>query len=151
MEIQALKLFVPEDEINRLLAEHLPPDVPVRKLAVRLTPDGVRVSGEYPTAFLNVGFDTLWKLDVVGGQIDVQLADLHVSGFPATMLRGMIFKMMKDNAPREPGVSVEGEALRIDLEQFLASKRLPLKVNLRRVVCGIGNLVVEAGTDGLLA
>jgi hypothetical protein len=151
MEILALKLFVPEDDINRLLAEHLPKDVPVRKLSVHLTADGVRVAGEYPTAFLNVGFETLWKLSVVGGQVDVQLGDIRVSGFPATILRGVIFKVLKENAPREPGVTVEGESLRIDLEQFLVSKRLPLKVNLLNVVCSAGSLVIEAGTEPILA
>jgi hypothetical protein len=151
MEILALKLFVPEDDVNRLLAEHVPKDVPVRKLNVRLTPEGVRVAGEYPTVFMSVAFETLWKLAVVAGRLDVQLGDLKVSGFPAAMLRGVIFKMLKESAPREPGLSVEGESLQIDLEQFLAAKGLPLKVNLRDVVCSVGNLVIEAGTGGVVA
>src|SRR6516164_10905187 len=99
MEILAMKLFVPEDDVNRLLAEHVPKDVPVRKLNVRLTPEGVRVAGEYPTVFMSVAFETLWKLAVVAGRLDVQLGDLKVSGFPAAMLRGVIFKMLKESAP----------------------------------------------------
>lgn len=148
MEIQSLKLFVPEDAVNKLIAEHLPKDVPVKKLRVRLTPEGVRVQGEYPTAFMNVGFETLWSVAVAGGQLETRLTDIKVSGFPATMLRGVMFKVLKESAPREPGLAVDGETLRIDPEQFLAAKGLPLKVNLRRVVCGEGNLVVEAGADG---
>ena len=151
MEIQALKLSVPEDAVNRLLAEHLPKDVPVQKLAVRLTPEGVRVQGEYPTVFMKVAFESLWTLGVTAGQLEARLADVKVSGIPATMLRGVIFKVLKENVPNEPGISVEGETLRVDVDRALAAKGLPLKVNLRGVVCGAGNLLIEAGTDGIVA
>jgi hypothetical protein len=151
MELLALKLLVTEDDVNRLLAEHLPADVPVRKLAMRLTPDGVRVQGEYPTVFLNVAFDSLWTLAVVGGRIEVRLGELKVSGFPATMLRGVIFKVLCENTGREPGLTVEGETLRIDLEAFLAAKGLPLKTNLQGVACAPGSLVIEAGAQPVLA
>jgi hypothetical protein len=147
MEILALKLFASEDDVNRVLADHLPKDIPVRKLNVRLTPEGVQVAGEYPTVFMSVAFETVWKLSVVAGRLDVQLGDLNVSGFPAAMLRGLIFKMLKDSVPGEPGLSVDGESLQIDLEQFLAAKGLPLKTNLQDVVCSVGSLVIEAGTE----
>jgi hypothetical protein len=147
MEIQALKLLVTEDSVNRLVADHTPKDVPVQKLVVRLTPEGVRVQGEYPTVFMKVAFESLWTLAAAAGQLEVQLADVKVSGFPATMLRGVIFKMLKESVPREPGLSVEGETLRISIEQFLAAKGLPLKANLRGVVCSLGSLVIEAGTQ----
>lgn len=147
MEIQALKLLVPEDALNRLLAEHLPKDVPVQKLAVRLAPEGIRVQGEYPTVFMKVAFESLWALGVVAGQVEARLVDVKVSGIPATMLRGVIFKVLKENVSDEPGIAVEGETLRIDVDRVLAAKGLPLKVNLRSVVCGAENLVVEAGTD----
>jgi hypothetical protein len=151
MEIQALKLFVPEDALNRLVAEHLPKDVPVQKLAVRLTPEGVRVQGEYPTVFMNVAFESLWTLAVAAGQVEARLAEVKVSGFPATMLRGVIFKVLNENLPREPGISVEGETLRVDVERVLAGKGVPLKVNLRGVLCSFGSLVVTAGSDGVVA
>jgi hypothetical protein len=151
MEILALKLFVPEDTVNRLLTEHLPKDVPVRKLTIRLTPEGVRVHGEYPTVFLNVAFESLWAIAVVGSQLEVRLAEIKVSGFPATMLRGLIFKMLKESAPREPGLTIDGEILRIDPEQFLAAKGLPLKLNLRGVLCSLGSLVIDAGPESTLA
>jgi hypothetical protein len=150
MEILALKLLVPEDAVNALLAERLPPGVPVRKLAVRITPEGVRVQGEYPTVFMSVAFETLWSVAAAGGVLELRLADLKVSGFPATMLRGLIFKVLKESTGKEPGLSVEGETLRIDLDRFLAAKGLPLKSNLRGVLCGVGSLVVEAGPDTVL-
>jgi hypothetical protein len=145
MEILVLKLSVTEVDVNRLLAEHLPKDVPVKKLAVQLTTAGVRVQGEYPTVFMNVGFDTVWSLAVAGGLLEVRLADLKVSGFPATMLRGLIFKELKHSVPSEPGLSVVDETIQIDLQQFLNAKGLPLKITLQDVICGQGNLVVTAG------
>jgi hypothetical protein len=146
MEIQALKLLVPEDVVNRLIAEHTPKDVPLQDLAVQLSPDGVHVQGKYPTMFMKVAFETVWAVTVMSGQLEVRLADVKVSGFPATMLRGLIFKMMKESTDREPGLSVEGETLRVDIEQFLAAKGLPLRVNLTNVRCGPGSMVIEAGT-----
>jgi hypothetical protein len=147
MEIQALKLLVSEDTVNRLVAEHTPKDLPVQKFAVSLTPEGVRVQGEYPTVFMKVAFESMWTLAVRGGQLEVSLAEVKVSGFPATMLRGVIFKILKEYIPREPGLTIEGETLRINIEQFLAAKGLPLQVNLRGVVCGLGRLVIVAGTE----
>jgi hypothetical protein len=145
MEILALKLFVAEDDLNRLLTEHLPKDVPVQKLIIRLTPEGVRVHGEYPTVFMKVAFESLWTLAAVAGQLEVRLADVKVSGFPATMLRGVIFKMLKESTTKEPGLTVDGETLRINLDAFLAAKGLPLKVNLREVLCSVGSLVIASG------
>jgi hypothetical protein len=146
MEIQALKLFVPEDVVNQLIAEHTPKDVPLQDLKVHLTPEGIRVQGKYPTMFLKVAFESLWAIAVVNRQLEVKLADVQVSGFPATMLRGLIFKMMKDATAREPGLTVDGETLRINIEEFLAAKGLPLTVNLTNVRCSPGSLVIEAGT-----
>src|SRR5271168_3694398 len=116
MEIQALKLFLSEDSVNRILTERLPKDVSVDKLRVHLVPEGVRVQGEYPTVFMNVAFETLWSIAVAAGQLELRLADVKVSGFPATMLRGVIFKVLKESIAREPGLTVAGETLRIDLD-----------------------------------
>lgn len=146
MEILALKLLVSEEAVNRLLAEHVPKDVDVRNLRVRIVPEGVRVLGEYPTVFLNVAFETLWTIVVADGQIEVRLADVKVSGFPATMLRGVLFKVIRDVAARQPGVSVQEDALRIDLDAALIAHGLPLKVNLRGVLCSAGSLAVAAGS-----
>jgi hypothetical protein len=146
MEILALKLSVTEVDVNRLIAEHAPKDLPVQKLLVSLTPEGVRVQGEYPTVFMNVAFESLWALSVAAGKLEVCLADVKVSGFPATMLRGIVFKMLKESASEDPGLTVDGETLRIDLEQFLSAKGLPLAANLRNLRCGTGELMIEAGT-----
>jgi hypothetical protein len=144
MEILALRLFVPEDEVNALLTRHLPPDVGVNKLTVRLTPEGIHLSGEYPTVFMKVAFETLWAVGVRDGRLEARLANVKVAGLPAAMLRGVLMKVLQD-AAREPGVSVDGESLLVSPEEFLLAKGLPLRVNLTEVVCSLGSLLVRSG------
>ena len=146
MELLALKLFVTEDDVNRLLAEHLPRDVGVENLRVRLTPDGVHVEGDYPTSFLKVAFETVWALAVAGGRLEARLASIKVAGVPATLLRGVLLKALED-AARRPGVRVEGESVLVDGEEILKEKGIPLRLNLREVLCSVGSLVLRAG-DG---
>lgn len=145
MEILALKVFVSEDEVNTLLARHLPPDLGVEKPTVRITPEGIHLVGEYPTVFMKVAFETLWVVAVHSGKLEARLAQVKVAGLPATMLRGVLFKVLQD-AAREPGVSVEGESLLVDGEAFLLAKGIPLRLNLTEVVCSLGSLLVRAGS-----
>jgi hypothetical protein len=146
MELLALKLFVAEGDVNRLLAEHLPGDVGVENLRVRLTPEGVQVLGDYPTVFLKVAFETLWAVGVAGGRLEARLASVKVAGVPATLLRGVLMKALED-AARRPGVAVEGESVLLDADAFLRAKGIPLSLNLKEVLCSLGSLVVRAGTD----
>src|SRR5229473_73951 len=92
MEIQSLRLFLSEQEANELVARHLPPDTPVKKVCVRVTPDGIRVSGEYPTLLANMPFDTHWRLAVVDGRVEVRLVSLEAGGFSVTAFRGFILR-----------------------------------------------------------
>ena len=147
MEIQALKLLVPEDAVNRLVAEHAPKDVPVQKLVVRLTPEGVRVQGEYPTVFMKVAFDSL--VDANGGRGTARSAagGSEGVGFPRNNAAGRDLQDAQGiRARSDPGLTVDGDTLRINIDQFLAAKGLPLKVNLREVLCRLGSLLIEAGS-----
>jgi hypothetical protein len=145
MEIQALKLFVTEEEINDLLTKFLPPDLPVQDLVVRLTPDGVVVQGVYPTLLVKMAFETLWEVTAAGPEVEARLANVKVAGLPAGKLRGLLVKMIRDAAAPEPGVRVQDESLRVDLEEALRAKGLPLQVNFTAVRCSLKSLVLEAG------
>jgi hypothetical protein len=145
MEIQALKLFVTEDEINDLLAKYLPPDLPVQDLRVRLTPEGVVVQGIYPTLLVKMAFETLWEITAAGPEVEARLANVRVAGLPAGKLRGLLVKLIRDAAAREPGVRVRDESLSVDVEEALRAKGLPLRVNFTAVRCSLNSLVLEAG------
>src|SRR4051795_6060323 len=133
MDIQALKLFVTEDEINDLLAKFLPPDLPVQRLSVRLTPEGVVVQGVYPTLLVKMAFETLWEITAAGPEVEARLANVKVAGLPAGKLRGLLVKLIRDATAHEPGVRVRDETIRLDVAEALRSKGLPLQVSFTSV------------------
>jgi hypothetical protein len=145
MEIHSLKLVVAEDEINQLLTEHLPADVPVEKMRVRLAEEGVYLSGEYPALMVKVPFETRWELAVAGGVVRLRLATISVVGVPAGLLRGFLLKSLKETTADEPGVRVCEDSVEIDVEAMARAKKVTLKANLTAMRCGTGGLVIEAG------
>jgi hypothetical protein len=148
MEILSLKLALSDDDVNGLVARHLGGDLPVRDLKVRLTPEGARVSGAYAVAFFNVRFDTLWALSVRGREVAARLADLHVAGAPAAIVRGTLLEVLAANLEREEGLRVEEETVLVDLDVLLGRLGLVGRTNLTAVRCEAGRVVVEGGTAG---
>jgi hypothetical protein len=149
MEIQSLKAWVSEDDLNGIIARNLSGDDSVRDLRVRVLPEGVRVSGAYRVAFFNVHFDTLWALTLKGREVAARLADLSVAGAPAGMVRGTLLEMLAANVGREEGARVEGDSIVIDPDALLGRFGVVARTNLRAVACETGRIVVEAGTPGV--
>ncbi len=148
MEVLALKFAVTEEDVNGLLARHLGADQPVRDLKVSLTPQGARVTGAYPVAFFSVKFDTLWALSVRGREVAARLAELHVAGAPAGIVRGTLLEMLAAQIEQEEGLRVEGEALLVDPDRLLGRLGPTVRTNLTAVRCEAGRVVVEGGTPG---
>src|SRR4051794_37967801 len=103
MEIESLKVWLSEDDLNGVIARNLRDDESVRDLRVRVLPEGARVEGAYRVAFFNVRFDTLWALSVRGREVAARLADLSVAGAPAGVVRGTLLEMLAANLAREEG------------------------------------------------
>jgi hypothetical protein len=145
MDIQALKVFISEQELQDLVHQNQPPDTPVKNITVRVTPDGVRVAGEFPTMMMNMSFESVWKPDVADGKVTVHLTHLTAAGFPATMLRPLVLGALKD-AIKEPFVQVVDEAVVVDLHELVREQKLPLPVTflLKSVHCIDGGVVAEA-------
>jgi len=146
MDIQALKVFISERELQDLAVQNQPAEAPVKNITVRVTPDGVHVAGEFPTMMMNMSFDSLWKPDVRDGKLTVHLAHLTAAGFPATMLRPLVLGALKD-AIKEPFVQVVDEAVVVDLQEFVREQKLPVAVTfvLQAVRCVEGGVVAEVG------
>jgi hypothetical protein len=146
MEIQALKVFISEQELQDLAVQNQPPETPVKNLTVRVTPDGVRVAGEFPTMMMNMSFESVWKPDVADGKITIRLAQLTAAGFPATMLRPLVLGALKD-AIKESFIQVAEDAVVVDLHEFVREQKLPVPVTftLQAVRCVDGGVVAEAG------
>jgi hypothetical protein len=146
MEIVSLKLWLSEEDLNKLIAKHTPPDQPIRDLQVKLHPEGVRVTGAYPVTFFNVRFDTLWALSVQAGRLVAHLAELKVAGAPAGLVRGMLMEMLGAQLEEEEGVRVEGENIVVDPDALIGRLGLTGRTNLTAVRCEAGRIVIEAGT-----
>jgi hypothetical protein len=145
MEILALKLFLTEGEINGLIQKFLPEPGAVENLRVRLTPEGVVVQGDYPTLLVKMAFETLWEVGVAAGEVEARLTSVKVAGLPAGMLRGVLLKVLRDVTAGEAGLEVQDETVRVNVEEMLWAKGLPVRVRLTAVRCSIGTLVIEAG------
>jgi hypothetical protein len=145
MEIQTLRLSIAEEEINALWVEFGPEDPPVENVRVRLTPEGIVVLGDYPMMLMRMAFQTLWEVKGYGSMIEARLASVQVSGLPASMLRGVLLKTLRDTIAQQPGVRVEEESILFDLSQHPALQKLRLKINLTGVHCVPEELVLEAG------
>jgi hypothetical protein len=142
VEIQALKLLVTEQDLNLLVARALTDVQPVRDVQVRLTPEGIGVSGIYPTALLKVQFDTLWQPFVVGGRLAARLTDLKVVGFGGNILRKVLLGILADAAKLEDALQVDGDTVLFDLDRAVARHGLPARTNLTAVQCQEGTLLL---------
>src|SRR5579884_4438534 len=114
MEIRALELTVTDEDLTHELAEHLPRHAEVKDLRIRVTPEGVRVAGVYPTLMLAVSFETLWTVAVVDGVVEARLASIQVAGWQTPgPLRAVIWGMVRDAIPAQPGIEVGDDAVRV--------------------------------------
>ena len=144
MEIHALHVTVTEADVNELLRRHLPPDLGVEDLRVRLSPDGIHVSGVYPF-FISVKFETVWQPTVEAGKAVVHFARFKAMGVPGNIFKSAILKMVSDAAREHPWVMVNGETVVADLDQACAKYAVNAKTHLRSIIVQAGTLTVEAG------
>jgi hypothetical protein len=145
MEIQTLKLFLTEEEVNGLARRFAPDTGSIENLRIRLTPEGVVVQGEYPTMVMRVRFETLWEPQGAGPEVVARLATVRVSGLPAKLLRGALLKMIRDAVGEQIGVRVGDDGVRVHLEEIARAHGLPLRINVTAVRCSIATMVIEAG------
>ena len=145
MDIQSLRVFVSEAELQDLALKLQPLEAPVKNLTVRVTPEGVQVSGE-ATVMMTLPFESLWLPTVVDGQVVVQLVNLNAAGFPATLFRSLVLSMLKD-AVKEPFITTTEEAIVVDVQEFIRREKLPiaLRFEVQAVRCVQGGIFAEAG------
>jgi hypothetical protein len=146
MEIHALKLLITEHDLNAIAGRALAKEEQVREVRLRLLPEGLHVSGVYPTPFMSVRFETLWEPAVRAGKIGIKLVSVKALGLPVSMLRAAIMTALADVAGKGNGLHVEGDQLLFDPDQLLASHGLIGRTNLTMVRCEVGLLVIEASS-----
>jgi len=144
MEIQALRVLVTEQDLNELIRRYAPPDQPVEDLQVRLSTEGIHITGQYPF-FISVKFETVWEVGVVNGLAAVRLAKFKAMGVPGNIFKSAIMKVIEDAARKESWVRVSGDQVLADLEVACAKYAVPAKLRLKAITARPGELVVEAG------
>src|SRR5579864_5342126 len=110
MEIHSLHILLTEQDLNDLAKKHMPRDLPVEDMRLRLSAEGVHVSGTYPF-FINVKFETVWHLSASQGKAVAQLTKFRAMGVPGNIFKSAIMKMVQDIAKHEPWVHVDGDQL----------------------------------------
>jgi hypothetical protein len=149
MEIHALKLLVTEHDLNAIAVRALAKEEQVREVRLRLLPEGVQVSGVYPTPFMTVRFETLWEVAARLGKIAARLVSVKALGLPVGMLRTVIMSALADAAGTGNGLHVDGEQLLFDPDHLLASHGLIGRTNLTGVRCDAGLLIIEASSTAV--
>ncbi len=144
MEIQSLKFMLTDADLKALAGEFLPDDAPVKNVRLSIVEGAIQVSGDYPTALLNVPFQTTWEPVIQDGKVRLRLADLRVVGLPGGMLRGLFLGGFRQIAAKVPGASVEDQTLVLDPDRMLATRGIPLKTNLKLIRCEAGRMTIEA-------
>ena len=144
MDIQSLKLFLTDADLVAIAARALREAENVEGLDVHLTPEGVRVSGQYPTSFLKVPFETLWQVSAAGAEVHVRLSSVSVAGLPGGMLSGALMKMARDALEGAPGVRVQEDTIVVHVTEAARGRGLELLVRFTSVRLSIGTAVIEA-------
>jgi hypothetical protein len=143
MEVQALKLLITEPDLAALAAKAGEQNEQLSDLQVRITPDAVVVAGVIHL-FMRVPFETFWQPALRDGTLAVTLADLKVVGLPGGMLKGVLLRMLADEAAKLDGVRIEADTVLVDVDRLLAKSGLTIRTNLTTLHCSAGQLLLEA-------
>lgn len=146
MEIQSLKLFLTEDELNNLARQHTPPTEGLADVRLSITSEGVVVQGQYEAGFFKVPFETTWQIAAAGPELHVKLASIRVAGLPGGILRGALMKMARDAVEDKPGIRVTDDAIIVHVPDALRPHGVQLRIHFVVVRLSIKALVVEAGS-----
>lgn len=144
MEVHLLRLEIGDADLSSLIARHLPDDGPLENVAVRIQPGGLFITGVYPI-LVNVAFESWWRLGVEGGKVWADLTRLKAFGMPAMVFKSAILKAIEDISGQWLWIEIRGERIHVDVEAALGRHAIPGRVHLRRLDCGDGTLLIEAG------
>jgi hypothetical protein len=145
MEIHSLRASITEKDLNDLAAKHLPDDQPIEDVEIRVTSEGVCVRGMYPL-FVNVRFETHWRLGIGDKKVTATLTAFKAMGIPGNVFKSAILKFIVDAAKGEPWIKVDQDTIFLDIEAVLLKNGLNARLNLRKVTCQDGVILLESGS-----
>ncbi len=146
MDIELLRLRLHEQDLNRLVRIWGPNDHPIEELAIRLSPEGIHVSGEYPF-FMNVPFETVWKVHARDGNLATELLRYKALGISGNIFRSAIMKLIADSAKQYPWLSLQGDLLFVDVAQAVSAETVPTRIRISHVTIEPPYLILSAGME----
>ncbi|NBO93606.1 MAG: hypothetical protein EBV06_15040 [Planctomycetia bacterium] len=149
MEIHSLHLRLIDKDLIPLIERFAVQEEEMENLTAHFTTTGLVVNGEYRTPFgFRVAFKTLWVIVASGSEIRLRLETLDISGIPASILRGVLIKMIRDSVPDVPGVSVRESEVVIQVEDAAKAEGVSLSVDFTAVQMAEGSCGIVAGKRG---
>lgn len=145
IEIRTLSMTIPEEDANEGIRRLPPEEVPVREPRVSFTPEGVLATGKYRVMMMDVSFETLWTLNLEGGRVKATLAKLKLAGLPVSSFRSMLMRTAQAMVDQQPGITMEGEDIYVDVEQVLAHRQVPVSIRLTKLEVSDKLMSIEAG------
>lgn len=145
MEIHSLKIRITDADVAAILRQVASRHDGLENVQAAITAEGVRIQGEYAAGFgFKVPFETTWQLIPAGPVVRVQLVGIKVAGFPAGMLRSVLFRTLSDAAEEVAGLSVEGEIISLNVVELAASHGVELCINCSSIELSPGSAVLVA-------
>lgn len=144
MEIQHLVLVITERDLNDLAQRHFPDDLPLEKVVLRITPEGLHIDGEF-VLFVPVNFNMSWELSICDGKVAARLVSLRALGLPVTVFKSMVLKAIADAARKIRGLTCDEDQILVDVDHLAAREGVPLTSNLQDIRCEAGRIIVRGG------
>jgi len=144
MELHALRLSVTEQDLNEILRRYVPKDAEVEELRIRLSAQGIHVTGVY-SFFFPVRFETIWEVGVANGQASARLASFKAMGVPGNIFKSAVVKIIEDVAREESWIHIVGDCFYADIDLGCARYFVPAQFHLRAITVQPGSVLLEAG------
>jgi hypothetical protein len=144
MELHALKLSLTEQDLNDLLRKYMPKDIEIDDLRVKLSEQGIHVTGIYPF-FIPVRFETIWEVGVEAGHATARLASIKAMGVPGNIFKSAVVKIVEDIAKHENWIRIVGDRFLADVELGCSKYAVLAHLHLKAITVKQGALMLEAG------
>lgn len=143
MEIDSLRIVFTEEDLNDIARKLLLDGQPVEDVAIKITPEGFRVTGSYPL-FITVRFEMLWQVRVEQEWVLLTLDKFKAMGVPATIFKSAVMKFFEDVASKEPGIVIDDHTVRVQPDRLIEKYACRSRTHLRAIQCLEGLVAIEA-------
>src|ERR1043166_614376 len=144
MELHALKLSLTEQDLNDLLRKYMPKEIEIDDLRVKLSEQGIHVTGIYPF-FIPVRFETIWEVGVEAGHATARLASIKAMGVPGNIFKSAVVKIVEDIAKHENWIRIVGDRFLADVELGCSKYAVLAHLHSKTITVKPGALMLEAG------